>query len=167
MLRSIMERTCCVPVLDVVYSKFRLLQGQQIGLLNMDISPCDKKGKEFTDSDDQFVEDPKQLIGRNLSYMVKIVSARGLPNKYTVSWISLHDHSKYYMLSCLVLHWVIFLQDIYAKYSFYNDKSPNCTKPVKDTSNPDWKFKKQHTVDSANEKVDRMRSFPLFIGTTK
>ena len=59
-------------------------KGQQIGLFNVEIVPCDKKGKEFTDKDNQFVEDSSKLIGRDLHYVVKINSARGLPNKFTV-----------------------------------------------------------------------------------
>ena len=56
----------------------------------MEIIPCNEKGKEFTEADDVFVEDPESLKGKTISFVVKIVSARGLPNKFTVSaWIDL------------------------------------------------------------------------------
>ncbi|PVD36027.1 hypothetical protein C0Q70_02997 [Pomacea canaliculata] len=57
--------------------------GQEVGLLNVEAIPCDSKGKEFTDSDDKFIEDPEALRGQSISFVVKIVSARGLPNRFT------------------------------------------------------------------------------------
>merc|ERR1711884_556939 len=41
------------------------LKGNKIGLMNIEVAPCNKKGKEYTEKDD------------------KIVNCRGLPNKYT------------------------------------------------------------------------------------
>ena len=46
--------------------------------------PCNEKGKEYTDADDKFVEDPELLMGQGMYFVAKIVSARGLPNKFTV-----------------------------------------------------------------------------------
>ncbi|KAK7487439.1 hypothetical protein BaRGS_00021280, partial [Batillaria attramentaria] len=57
--------------------------GQAVGLLNIEILPCDANGKPYTDEDDKFVEDPELLRGQPLYCLVKIVSARGLPNKFT------------------------------------------------------------------------------------
>ena len=47
--------------------------------------PCDAKGKEFTEKDDKFVENPDSLVGRDIDFKIKIVNARGLPNRFTVS----------------------------------------------------------------------------------
>nr|KAG5700037.1 hypothetical protein BaRGS_028274 [Batillaria attramentaria] len=58
--------------------------GQAVGLLNIEILPCDANGKPYTDEDDKFVEDPELLRGQPLYCLVKIVSARGLPNKFTL-----------------------------------------------------------------------------------
>ena len=49
------------------------------------MAPCDAKGREYTEKDDKFVDSPEELIGRELNFSFKIVSCRGLPNKYTVS----------------------------------------------------------------------------------
>ncbi|XP_070175288.1 kinesin-like protein KIF28P isoform X2 [Littorina saxatilis] len=89
--------------------------GQAVGLLNIDIIPCDEKGKEYTDADDMFVEDPEQLRGKKVFLLVKITSARGLPNTFT---------------------------DVYAKFLVYLDSEYSKTKPLPNTSNPDWNFKK-------------------------
>ena len=53
--------------------------------VQIEIIPCNDKGKEYTDADDMFVEDPQALMGKPVYFAVKIVSARGLPNKFTVS----------------------------------------------------------------------------------
>ena len=47
--------------------------------------PCDSSGHEYTESDDKFVDDPSDLVGKPMHFKVKIVSCHGLPNKYAVS----------------------------------------------------------------------------------
>ena len=47
--------------------------------------PCDAKGKEYGEKDDQFVDDPSKLNGKPVNFVLKINSARGLPNRFTVS----------------------------------------------------------------------------------
>ena len=42
-------------------------------------------GKEYTEKDDVWVDDPSELVGKDLHFVFKIPSARGLPAKYTVS----------------------------------------------------------------------------------
>ena len=61
-------------------------------MLDVEIVPCDSKGRELCESDDIFVEDPKELIGRGMNFVVKIKSAAGIPNKYTVSELTDHSH---------------------------------------------------------------------------
>ena len=60
-------------------------KGQDVGLLNVELLPCDRKGRVYKEDDDVWVENPSDLIGRDLHFIVKISSARGLPSKYTVS----------------------------------------------------------------------------------
>lgn len=48
------------------------------------MTPCDEKGKEYTEMDDMYVDSPEELIGRQLNFKIKIINCRGLPNKYTV-----------------------------------------------------------------------------------
>lgn len=47
--------------------------------------PCTAKGKIFKPEDDVFVDDPKQLIGQEFHFKVKIAGAKGLPKRYNVS----------------------------------------------------------------------------------
>lgn len=58
------------------------------GQLEVEIAPCDGQGREFSQSDDVFVDNPQQLRGRNVFYRLRIGAARGLPAQYTVTkWI--------------------------------------------------------------------------------
>ena len=49
------------------------------------IVPCNKKGKEYTENDDIWVDNPKDMVGKDLYFMSKILSARGIPSRFTVS----------------------------------------------------------------------------------
>ena len=63
-------------------------RGSEVGLMNIAIMPCNKKGKEYSEKDDVWVDDPAELVGRDLFFNFKIDSARGLPAKFTVSlWL--------------------------------------------------------------------------------
>lgn len=88
---------------------------QDVGLLNVEVIPCDDAGKEYTESDNMFCENSQELMGKNVSFVFKIVSARGLPARFT---------------------------DVYAKYVIYKDQEPTVTNVVKNTSNPDWNHKR-------------------------
>ena len=50
----------------------------------MEVAPCDSKGREYSESDDMFVDTPEDLVGKDVHFVVKVVNCRGLPNKYTV-----------------------------------------------------------------------------------
>ncbi|XP_041372207.1 kinesin-like protein KIF28P [Gigantopelta aegis] len=86
-------------------------KGQEVGLLNVECIPCNEKGKEYSENDDVFVDDPKELVGKQVCFNMKVLNARGLPNKFT---------------------------DIYAKYLVYHEVKYVETNKVKNTSNPDW-----------------------------
>ena len=64
--------------------------------------PCDAKGKEFSEKDDKFVENPDSLVGRDIDFKIKIVNARGLPNRFTVS--ILNYFPKIHNKCCLLSH---------------------------------------------------------------
>ena len=48
--------------------------------LQLEIDPCNEKGGEL--GDDDFVDDPKELIGKSLYFKLRIPHARGLNTKY-------------------------------------------------------------------------------------
>ena len=48
---------------------------------------------------------------------------------------------------------LLFIQDVYAQYQLRDDSEPTQTKKIKDTKNPDWNFKKQHTMKSVKKEV--------------
>lgn len=100
-------------------------KGNEVGLLNFEVLPCDKTGKkEYTDDDDIFVEAPEELIGKEINFNMKLLGAKGLPNKFT---------------------------DIYAKYMFYLDNKPVITKKIPNTINPDWNFTQLHATPKCTQ----------------
>lgn len=60
-------------------------RGKQQGLLDVEIIPCDDKGKELTEADDVFVDDPKDLISRCVNFVIKIKTVTGVPNRFKVT----------------------------------------------------------------------------------
>ncbi|KAK3784099.1 hypothetical protein RRG08_066087, partial [Elysia crispata] len=99
---------------------------QDVGLLNIEVVPCDDKGKEYTEADNMFCENPQELMGKNVSFVFKIVSARGLPARFT---------------------------DVYAKYIVYKEQDATCTNVVKNTSNPDWNHKRAIHFGAGNDEL--------------
>ncbi|XP_045207845.2 kinesin-like protein KIF28P isoform X2 [Mercenaria mercenaria] len=106
-------------------------KGSPVGKMTIGVFPCDPKGKEFTDKDDKFVEDPNTLVGKNIDFKVKITNARGLPNKYT---------------------------DVYCKYKVYLEDKYTQTKAVKDTTNPDYNHERVISLPGTQETVDFLKT---------
>ncbi|KIH56688.1 hypothetical protein ANCDUO_13130, partial [Ancylostoma duodenale] len=52
--------------------------GEELGELSVLLTPCNSSGKEMLG---EYVDDPKEIIGKNYGFMVKIQSARGLPRR--------------------------------------------------------------------------------------
>ena len=50
----------------------------------MEINPCNSSGGAL--GDDDFVDDPKELVGKSLSFKIVIPHARGLNSKYDKVW---------------------------------------------------------------------------------
>ncbi|GBN86532.1 Kinesin-like protein KIF28P [Araneus ventricosus] len=59
-------------------------KGSEVGIINVEVCPCSDDGREYTEQDDQFVESPNELIGRNLYFIVQINGCRGIPSRFTV-----------------------------------------------------------------------------------
>ena len=53
-------------------------------IFQVEVAPCNAKGKEYTEADDKFVDAPDELVGKEVNFVFKIVNCRGIPNKYTV-----------------------------------------------------------------------------------
>ena len=76
------------PIAYMVEMKEQLdvtdVKGNKIGVMNVEIAPCNDKGREYTEADDMFVDSPEDLVKKNVNFVFKILNCRGLPNKYTV-----------------------------------------------------------------------------------
>lgn len=59
-------------------------KGSDVGIINVEIVPCTKNGKELGENDDAYVDAPSELIGRDIYFVVKIHGCRGLPSRFTV-----------------------------------------------------------------------------------
>ena len=106
------------------------------------MAPCNKKGREYTEKDDKFVDSPDELIGKDVHFLFKIINCRGLPNKYT---------------------------DVYCKYKVYLDEKVNFrynnsvffyfiiqdsgTEKISLTANPDFNHKKQFDFNPATRQL--------------
>ncbi|KAK7109967.1 hypothetical protein V1264_013913 [Littorina saxatilis] len=99
-------------------------KGNDQGHLNVEIMPCDTKGKDLPE--DVYVDDPKELLGKPLNFKVKVVNARGLPGN---------------------------MKKTYATFKFYVDDKATKTGAVPDTINPDYKFEKKCSYPSVTQGV--------------
>lgn len=82
--------------------------------MNIEVAPCDEKGREYNESDDMFVDSPEDLVGKDVNFVFKILNCRGLPNKYT---------------------------DMHCKYKIYLNEKDTITTKISLTSNPDFNHK--------------------------
>ncbi|KAH7700395.1 hypothetical protein AAVH_32485, partial [Aphelenchoides avenae] len=64
-----------VPITDI--------HGSETGQLSVAMRPCSASGKEILG---EFVENPRELVGKNLGFKVMILSALGLPRRIDQSW---------------------------------------------------------------------------------
>ncbi|GIY76501.1 kinesin-like protein KIF28P [Caerostris darwini] len=101
-------------------------KGSEVGLINVEVCPCSDDGKEYTEQDDQFVETPNELIGRNLHFIVRINGCRGIPSRFT---------------------------DVNCKYRVYLDETDTVTETVSDTSNPDFHHQKMFSFTPVTRQV--------------
>ncbi|XP_071522909.1 LOW QUALITY PROTEIN: kinesin-like protein KIF28P [Panulirus ornatus] len=101
-------------------------KGVDVGMMNVELIPCNKSGREYTEADDMFVDSPSDLVGTSLNFKVKIDNCRGLPTKYA---------------------------DMYCAYKFYLDEKETKTKLVSETSNPDFSHSKVFTFSPVTDQL--------------
>nr|XP_022323498.1 kinesin-like protein KIF28P isoform X1 [Crassostrea virginica] len=99
-------------------------RGYEVGKINIELVPCNKSGKEFAE-DEVFVEDPSELVGKEIFFKLKLENGMGLPTRFT---------------------------DLYAKYIFNHEPKPFETKKLGNTINPQWAFSQVHGYAKATEK---------------
>lgn len=87
-------------------------KGNDEGYLQVEINPCNSSGGDL--GDDDFVDNPQELVGKSLSFKILIPHARGLNSKYDKT---------------------------FASYRFYLDEDPTKTEMVAG-SNPEYKHEK-------------------------
>ncbi|XP_038058147.1 kinesin-like protein KIF28P [Patiria miniata] len=95
-------------------------RGKELGLLDVELVPCHKNGKEIKEDDDLFIDHPNELVGRDLNFVVKLNSAMGIPAKFT---------------------------GIHCKYSVFLDTEMIDTNRVQGTSSPAFKHKKSFNFE--------------------
>lgn len=112
-------------------------KGNEQGNLQVMVMPCDKSGAPI--GEDDFVEDPQELIGQALHCKVNILGARGLPKKFSKG-------------------------ESYCKYKVYIDEKYVTTKKVKNTINPDYKHEKITSFNPVTKMVvEYLMKTPLVI----
>ncbi|XP_047136420.1 kinesin-like protein KIF28P isoform X2 [Hydra vulgaris] len=112
-------------------------KGNELGQLFVQIIPCDASGKAV--SEDEFVEDPAELIGKSLYCQMKISSARGLPKKFAKG-------------------------ESFCSYKLYMQNDATLTSVVKNTINPDFNHQKIFTFNPVTKSfVDYLMKSPLVI----
>ncbi|XP_072173412.1 kinesin-like protein KIF28 [Diadema setosum] len=112
-------------------------RGKQQGLLDVEIVPCDSNGKELTEADDVFVDDPKELIGRCVNFVVKIRAVTGIPNKY---------------------------KDVFCMYKMYLDNEENKTDCKDSAGSSDFNYRKFYNFQVATSQlVDYLQNGMLTI----
>ena len=65
------------PIAYMVEMKEQLdvtdVKGNKIGVMNVEIAPCNDKGREYTEADDMFVDSPEDLVKKNVNFVFKIL----------------------------------------------------------------------------------------------
>lgn len=76
--------------------------GTEVGIINVEIVPCDEVGNEYDERDDVYVDSPHELLGRSIHFVVKINGCRGLPSRFTVDINSINKLIFYGSNGCVV-----------------------------------------------------------------
>ncbi|XP_076461788.1 kinesin-like protein KIF28 [Babylonia areolata] len=99
-------------------------KGNDKGHLQVEIRPCDKNWKAL--GEDVFVDDTKELLGKPLNFIIKILGARGLPAN---------------------------MKKTFCSFKFYVDDKATKTKEVADTINPDFSFDKKCSYPAVTQEL--------------
>lgn len=81
-----------------------------------------------------FVDNPNELIGKDLHFMVKLLGCRGLPSRFN---------------------------DITCRYKVYLDTEDNTTEVISDTSNPDFNHRRIFSFKRVTQSVSKSYSEEL------
>eukprot|EP00794_Sanderia_malayensis_P003504 gene3504-4004_t len=112
-------------------------KGVELGHLQVEIEPCTNNGRPL--DDDDFVEDPHEIIGGDLNFKMKIPCARGIPQKFSKG-------------------------ETFCKYKIYLDTEYTCTDRVKHTINPDFKHQKLFSfAPVTTQLIEYIMTSPLVI----
>eukprot|EP01137_Pigoraptor_chileana_P032713 Opistho-2@22532 len=101
-------------------------QGHEEGILQVAVACADPKGREL--NEESFVEAPKDLLGKRMDLIVKITSGRG------VKWVEADG-----------------TRSVFCRFKFYADDKLYETPAVGKTMNPDFKFRRQFTVNPVTD----------------
>ncbi|XP_076366810.1 kinesin-like protein KIF28 isoform X1 [Tachypleus tridentatus] len=101
-------------------------KGTEVGIMNVEVVPCTETGKEYSENDDVFIDNPTELIGKNLHFIMKIHGCRGLPNKY---------------------------RDIRCKYRVFLDEEDTVSEIVTSTINPDFNHQKMFSFKPVTQQL--------------
>ncbi|XP_035688755.1 kinesin-like protein KIF28P [Branchiostoma floridae] len=108
-------------------------RGAENGHLTVEIEPCAQDGSPL---EDDFVEDPQELIGSPMHFQLKVPHARGLPNKYVQSCV---------------------------KYKFYLDEKSTNTNWIAGV-NPNFQHTKQFSYSPVTKQfVEYLNTQPLIL----
>ncbi|XP_033639651.1 kinesin-like protein KIF28P [Asterias rubens] len=99
-------------------------RGTEQGLLKVEINPCHKDGSAL--DDDDFVDDAKESLGRQVSFNIALHHARGLPSRF---------------------------QKSRCKYRFYLDKNTTDTAEIEGTCNPEFGHSKIVSVNAVTQQL--------------
>ncbi|XP_022241347.1 kinesin-like protein KIF28P [Limulus polyphemus] len=112
-------------------------KGTEVGIMNVEVVPCTEDGKEYTEDDDVFIDNPSELIGKDLHFIVKIHGCRGLPNKY---------------------------RDTRCKYHVFLDEEDTVTETITNTNNPDFNHQKKFSFKPVTQQlVDYLKDGAIMV----
>jgi len=112
-------------------------RGTDMGTLDCQIVPCTKDGGDL--DDDDFNEDPSELIGNDLHFQLKISAARGLPKTFSKG-------------------------ESFCRYKMYLEDSDNETNRIQNTINPDFNYEKMFCfAPVTSQLIDYLLHSPLII----
>ncbi|XP_065896564.1 kinesin-like protein KIF28P isoform X2 [Dysidea avara] len=113
-------------------------KGNEVGHLEVEVLPCNPDGTMISDDDDPFVEDPSELVGKSINFLIRIKEAVGLPSKFS--------------------------KNLHCKYKFYLDKEETVTKSISGTTNPNFSFSKHYSIHPVTQQfIDYLALQPLVI----
>jgi kinesin family protein 1 len=130
-------------------------RGNEVGIINVDINPCDANRRLFNELDDNFVDSPSELIGRAIHFIVCLHGCRGLPPRFTVR--KRPDHLLLFTRE-LTFPFRLVSKDIYVKFKMFLDSEFSQTSVISKPINPDFEYDKMFSfVPVTRQLVDYLK----------